>query len=72
MTFIFGLGLVLIVLFSVSVACYFVYFKSPIKNSNSSMVKATATFVLGLVVFALTFACSIILVWPPYLWSIIE
>jgi hypothetical protein len=36
------------------------------------MVKVTATFVLGLVVFALTFACSIILVWPPYLWSIIE
>ena len=72
MTFIFGLGLVLVVLFSLSVASYLVYFKSPIKNSNSSLAKASATFVLGLVVFALTFAVSIILVWPPYLWSIIE
>lgn len=72
MTVIFGLGLVLIVLFSLSVACYFVYFKSPLKRSNSSVAKATATFALGMVVFALTFAVSIILVWPPYLWSIIE
>ncbi len=72
MTVIFGLGLVLVVVFSLSVAGYFVYFKSPVKNSSSSLLKATATFVLSLVVFALTFTVSFVLVWPPYLWSIIE
>lgn len=69
MTFLFILGLALIVLFSFSVACYFVYFKTTI---GSGAVKAAITFVLGLVVFVLTFAISIILVWPPYLWSILE
>ena len=69
MTLVFILGLALAVIFSFSVACYFVYFKTSI---GSSAVKAALTFVLGLAVFVLTFAISIILVWPPYLWSILE
>ncbi len=69
MSIIFGLGLLLIVLFSFSVACYFVYFKTPV---NSSAAKIVMTVALGLVVFVLTFAVSIILIWPPYLWSILE
>lgn len=69
MSIIFGLGLLLICLFSFSVACYFVYFKIPF---GGSVGKAAMTVVLGLVVFALTFAVSVILVWPPYVWSILE
>lgn len=69
MTILFGLGLVLIAVFSFSVASYFIYLKTSI---GSSVAKASMTFILGLVVFVMTFAISIILIWPPYLWSILE
>jgi len=69
MTLVFILGLALICIFSLSVAGYFIYFKTHI---GSSIAKAALTFVLGLVVFVVTFAISIILVWPPYLWSVLE
>lgn len=69
MTFIFGLGLLLILVFSASVAAYFVYFKMSL---TGSVLRATLTFVIGAVVFVATFAVSIILIWPPYLWSMID
>lgn len=69
MTFLFILGLILICIFSFSSACYFVYFKLGLGNRA---VKAGLTVVVGVLFFALTFAVSIILIWPPYLWSILE
>ncbi|MDA8442688.1 MAG: hypothetical protein M0Z55_09990 [Peptococcaceae bacterium] len=69
MMLLFGLGLVLIGIFSFSAAAYVVLFKI---HLNSSALKAVMTCGLGLVVFAMTFAVSIILVWPPYLWSVLE
>ena len=69
MAIIFGLGILLLLVFSFSAACYLVYFRIPF---GGGAVKAALTFVLGSVVFALTFAVSIVLVWPPNVWSMLE
>lgn len=69
MTLLFVLGIALALVFSFSVACYFIFFKT---NIGSNLAKGAMTLVLGLVVFVLTFAVCVILVWPPYVWSIIK
>ena len=69
MSIIFGLGTLLLLVFSFSVACYLVHYKI---SFGGGVVKATLTFVLGAVVFAMTFAVSIVFVLPPNVWSMLE
>ena len=68
MSIIFGIGLLMLLVFSFSVACYLVYFKI---SFGGGTVKAAMTFGIGLLVFALSSATSIVLVWPPNLWSLL-
>lgn len=62
MSVLFGLGLLLIVVFSFSVSAYVTYYKFSIQNLLGKIV---VFLFLGAVVSIATFTLSLAIIWPP-------
>ncbi len=67
MTWLVGIGLVLVLTFSVSISLYLVNYKLPLGNI---VTKTLAFLLIGALTFSVVCSLLIFMVWPPHIWDI--
>jgi len=68
MMWLFGTGLALVLIFSISVALYLVNYAFPLKGV---VIRTVLFFLISTITFGLVFSLVIFMVWPPHIWDLI-
>ncbi|MBO8168075.1 MAG: hypothetical protein H0Z35_02675 [Thermoanaerobacteraceae bacterium] len=69
MAWLFGIGLVLVLIFSISVSLYIINYKLSVKGN---FTKTLLFLIFSTVTFGVVSGLVIFLVWPPHIWDLIS